>query len=106
MSGERPRSSDGSAGPSRRAWRRSSAIAVVERPGRAVTLSLDVDSAVAPLVMEGTSFDIWTLVDGTRDTAELVEELAAAYGADSDSILADVEAFLASLEQYGIVELS
>lgn len=53
--------------------------------------------------LSGTAAAIWSLIDGQRDRAAVVAELAGQYGADPAGIAADVDAFLARLTAAGLV---
>ncbi len=55
------------------------------------------------LSITGTGADIWERIDGTRDRATLVAELADEYDASEAEISADVDAFLTGLKEAGIV---
>ncbi|MGE3691695.1 MAG: HPr-rel-A system PqqD family peptide chaperone [Novosphingobium sp.] len=46
---------------------------------------------------------IWSLIDGTRGKAELIEALCSQYGADRDVVAADVETFLGQLSEAGLL---
>ncbi|MDE2435197.1 MAG: PqqD family protein [Sphingomonadales bacterium] len=54
--------------------------------------------------LTGTAARIWGLIDGTRDRAALLADLAAAYGVPTAAIAPDVEAFLAQLGEAGFLE--
>ena len=51
-----------------------------------------------------TALAIWALIDGTRDRASLLADLAACYDAQADAMEADVAAFLADLQAAGLIE--
>ncbi len=53
--------------------------------------------------LAGTAAATWRLIDGTRDRSRLVEALAAEFGVDKGEIAADVDEFLARLEELGLV---
>jgi len=53
--------------------------------------------------LSGTAASIWRLIDGTRDRAALLAELAAEYGTDESAIVADVDEFLANLKEQGLL---
>lgn len=53
--------------------------------------------------LAGTAAAIWDLIDGTRDRAALVADLAAQYGADPAEVGSDLDAFLAKLTAAGLV---
>lgn len=50
-----------------------------------------------------TAAAAWRLIDGTRDRAALIEELAAQFDADEAEIAADLDEFLARLKEQGLV---
>lgn len=75
---------------------RADDLAVVESEGRAAILDLDhLDRP--PAVLEGPAAAVWSLVDGTRNVAEIVSTLASVYDAPSGVVEADVCGFLADL---------
>ena len=51
----------------------------------------------------GTGAVIWRLIDGTRDRAALLRELAGDYGADERDIAEDVDDLLGRLKEQGLV---
>ena len=51
-----------------------------------------------------TALAIWSLIDGTRDRASLIADLAAAYDAPADALEADLLAFLSDLQAAGLIE--
>ena len=53
--------------------------------------------------LSGTAAAIWELIDGTRNRATLVAELAERYDADPTHVGSDVDAFLAKLGAAGLV---
>ncbi len=53
--------------------------------------------------LTGTGRSIWQLIDGSRDQAALVAELAAEFGEDEAAIAADVEDYLATLRGAGLI---
>lgn len=53
--------------------------------------------------LSGTAYDIWQLIDGTRDRHALVTALAEHYGAEAATIAADVDAFLTELGERGFI---
>ncbi|WP_159451337.1 PqqD family protein [Demequina sp. NBRC 110054] len=58
----------------------------------------------SPYVFEGPSFEIWTRIDGTRDEAQIVDELVEQFGAPREQIASDVRTFLAELLGLGLIE--
>jgi Coenzyme PQQ synthesis protein D (PqqD) len=69
--------------------------------GEVVVMNLD-DGVFFSLT--GTAAASWQLIDGTRDRAALVDELAAQFAADSQTIVADLGSFLTQLIEAGLVE--
>lgn len=53
--------------------------------------------------MTGTAAEIWSLIDGSRSRAQLLDELAAAHDARPQAIAADLDSFLAQLLDAGFV---
>lgn len=53
--------------------------------------------------MDGTAREAWRLIDGTRDLAAVVAELAARYGEHTHRIAADCAALVADLRAAGLV---
>lgn len=54
--------------------------------------------------LEATAATTWRLIDGTRDRATLVADLADQFGAAEDEIAADVGDFLRELRERGLIE--
>jgi hypothetical protein len=58
-----------------------------------------------PVVLIGSAAVIWSLVDGTRTEAEMLSELRRLYADDlSADTPAQVDAFLAQLQEQGLAE--
>jgi pyrroloquinoline quinone biosynthesis protein D len=53
--------------------------------------------------LTGTARDIWMLIDGTRDRAVLLSQLAARYECPEAEIAEDINAFLEQLNQAGLL---
>ena len=53
--------------------------------------------------LAGTAAATWRLIDGSRDRAAIIEELAAQFNAHEEEIAADIDDFLAQLEEQGLV---
>ena len=72
------------------------------------TIVVPVRSRVADLesiyTFNETGSAIWALVDGERSVSDIARELAAEFDVVEESALADVRAFLATLEDEGLVE--
>jgi hypothetical protein len=54
--------------------------------------------------LTGSAAAIWPLIDGTRDRAALLAELARVYDADAAEIAPDLDAFLAQLNEAGFLD--
>jgi hypothetical protein len=77
----------------------------VTSAGRVALLDLARPAAPAQ-VLEGPAAAIWGALDGTRATADIVAVVAGEFGLAPDAVRADVEGFLASLAERGLVEAS
>ncbi|MFM5893023.1 MAG: HPr-rel-A system PqqD family peptide chaperone [Novosphingobium sp.] len=67
-----------------------------------VVMSLDSGDFFS---LSGTARAIWELLDGTRDRAALIAEVADQYGVAGESIANEVDAFLTQLDQAGLIRL-
>ena len=82
---------------------------LTKQVGRFTETSIDDEIVVMRLdsgdffSLAGTAAAICRLIDGTRDRAELIEELAADYVSDESDIAADVDDFLAQLIEQGLI---
>ena len=65
-----------------------------------VVMSLDSGDFFS---LTGTAQSIWRLLDGTRDRAAILAELAAAYGAPEAEMESDLDAFLGELLAPGVL---
>jgi hypothetical protein len=85
-----------------RIWRRSALFAEVAADDgqRVALLSLE---RRRPVVLVDSAAVIWSLVDGTRSEAEILDELQRIYGEDP-AIAAQMSAFLVQLEEHGLAE--
>jgi hypothetical protein len=64
-----------------------------------------LDTATGSLhVLNNVGAAIWSALDGTRSTEQIVAELSATASADRGRVQADVEEFLRSLGQLGLLE--
>lgn len=54
--------------------------------------------------LAGTAAAIWALIDGTRDRRALLAALATAHGVPEAEIAADVDVFLAQLDEAGFLD--
>jgi coenzyme PQQ synthesis protein D (PqqD) len=87
-------------------WRRATSTAYVESPPgsgeRVVVLDLDrLD--LPPYVFEGSAAQIWLCLDGDRTEAEVVADLAEAFGAPAEAVAGDVRGFVDRLRDLGLV---
>ncbi len=77
--------------------------AIVKCPDRFVETEIDGEVVLMDLEsadffsLTGPAFDVWQLIDGTRDKAAIVSSLAADYDAPDEAITPDVDAFLAEM---------
>lgn len=73
--------------------------------GRAVVLNLPrIEEQQTPYVFDGTAFEIWSRIDGTRTEPQIVDELVEASGAEREVVARDTRSFLATLRGLGLVE--
>ncbi|WP_062304515.1 PqqD family protein [Demequina subtropica] len=85
--------------------RRVPGIAEVLHDDRAVVLNLPrVEQQQSPYLFEGTAFEIWTRIDGTRSVDDVAGELVAAHGGEAGEIAEAVASFVAQLTELGLVE--
>jgi hypothetical protein len=84
--------------------------AIVKCPDRFVETEIDDEVVLMDLEsadffsLTGPAFDVWQLVDGTRDKAAIVSTLAAEYGETPEAIAPDVDAFLAEMVGAGFLK--
>ena len=64
-----------------------------------VVMSLDSGDFFS---ITGTARDIWELIDGTRDEAEIAGVLAKRYAASREAMSGEISAFLAQLSGAGL----
>ncbi len=83
-------------------WRRATGTAYVESGERVVVLDLD-HLDLPPYVFEGSAAQVFLCVDGDRTEAEIVHDLAEAYGAPVAVVADDVRQFLDRLAGLGLV---
>jgi hypothetical protein len=83
-------------------WRRAGTAAYVESDERVVVLDLDhLDRQ--PYVFEGSAAQVWACVDGDRTEAEVVTDLAEAFGVTNDQVAHDVRGFIDRLAGLGLI---
>jgi pyrroloquinoline quinone biosynthesis protein D len=83
-------------------WRRSASAAYVESDERVVVLDLD-HLDLQPYVFEGSAAQIWACLDGDRTEAEVVTDLAEAFGVPADQVAHDVRGFIDRLADLGLI---
>ncbi len=83
-------------------WRRATSTAYVDSPERSVVVDLD-HLDLPPYVFEGTAAGIWARVDGDRDEARIVSDLALAYDVPAEVVAPDVREFVERLRRLGLV---
>lgn len=54
--------------------------------------------------LTGTAAAAWRKIDGTRDRAALIADLAAEFGQAADTVAPDVDAFLEQLTAAGLID--
>jgi hypothetical protein len=84
-------------------WRRNPDVAVVESPGRVVVLDLTTPRTARPFAMEGSAAAIWQALAEPSTTGQVVERVAADFGAPAAEVEPDVLTFLAELESRGLL---
>lgn len=73
-------------------------------PGYAIVLNLPrIVEQQVPYVFEGTAYEIWRRIDGTRTLDQIAAELAGQTGADPGIVAADTTAFVSQLLELGLV---
>ena len=87
-------------------WRRNPDVAVVESPGRVVVLDLTTPQTATPFAMEGSARAIWRAMAEPSTTDQIVERVAADFGAPAAEVEPDVLTFLAELESRGLASQS
>lgn len=65
-----------------------------------VVMSLDSGDFFS---LTGTARTIWQLIDGNRNRAALLAELASRYGCEEAEIADDLDGFVAQLSQAGLI---
>ena len=80
--------------------KRSEAFSETAIDGEVVLLNLQDGTFFS---LTGTAALIWQLIDGSRDRAALLTELALTYGADSATMAPDLDGFLAQLAKAGFL---
>jgi hypothetical protein len=83
-------------------WRRSASAAYVESDERVVVLDLD-HLELQPYVFEGSAAQIWACLDGDRTEAEVVTDLADAFGVPNHQVAHDVRGFIDRLAGLGLI---
>jgi hypothetical protein len=81
--------------------RRHSRLAAVESPDRFVILDLDHVER-PPVILGGSAAQIWSLLDGTRSTAEIVRVIVDG-GAPRVEVEPGVSAFVEDLRRLGLI---
>jgi len=70
-----------------------------------VVLNLpQIETQQSPYIFEGTAFQIWQLIDGTRTEAQIVDQLVETTGAEREVVARDTRDFLATLRGLGLIE--
>ncbi|MDN4477452.1 PqqD family protein [Demequina sp. SYSU T00039] len=83
---------------------RHEGLAEVTSEDRATVLNLPrLEEQQVPYIFEGTAFEIWIRIDGTRTEQEIVDELAEVYEALAEEIAPQVRDFVAQLLELRLV---
>lgn len=83
---------------------------LIKRPERFVETDIDDEVVVMDLdsgnffSLKDTALEIWRLVDGSRTSADIVAEIAAAYDLAESELAADIAAFLDQAQAAGLLE--
>ncbi len=83
---------------------------LIKRPERFVETDIDDEVVVMDLdsgnffSLKDTALEIWRLVDGSRTSADIVAEIAAAYDLTESELAADIAAFLDQAQAAGLLE--
>jgi len=62
-----------------------------------------IEDQQSPYVFEGTAFEIWVRIDGTRTETQIVDELVEVTGVEREVVARDTRGFLATLRDLGLV---
>jgi len=84
------------------AWQRGEHVAYVCSEDRVVLVDLD-QSPDTPQILSESAAAVWQAIDGARDTAGIVDVVAASYGLEPEVIAPDVIGFLHTLERQGLI---
>lgn len=68
--------------------------------GETVIMQIDTGDFFS---LAGSALTIWQLLDGTRDRDALIAQLCADFGADEATVADDLDAFLTSLKEAGLI---
>jgi len=83
---------------------RELAHVTLDEAGYALVLNLPrIVEQQVPYVFEGTAYEIWRRIDGTRTLEQIAAELAGQTGADPGIVAADTTAFVSQLLELGLV---
>jgi hypothetical protein len=82
-------------------WRRAEGLAHVGSADRVVVVRLAAPEA-APRILEDSAALVWSLLDGTRTSAQVIEDAAEVYGRSPSEVAESTEAFLDALAAAGL----
>lgn len=80
--------------------KRIEGFAETELDGEIVVMKLDSGDFFS---ITGTGCVIWRLIDGTRDRDAVIGDLCESFAAPADEIAADLDAFLQTLSDEGLL---
>lgn len=83
-------------------WRIGDDVAEVRSTDHTTVLRLGSPACV-PVLLEGTAFVIWQLIDGFSTVSELVAAVSGLYGVSEDEVQGDVMVFLRGLADDGLI---
>ena len=83
-------------------WQRSPALAVIESEDRVAVVDLDRPGA-PPRILEGSAAMVWAAIDGTRTTAQVVDEVTGSHAGPAAALEAGVLSFLSDLADAGLI---
>jgi hypothetical protein len=93
------------ASPTEQAYRVHQHVAVVDTGDRVTVLRIDAKPPI-PLTLNGSAHRVWAAIDGARDDEAVIGRVAEEFDVEVDVVRAQVQTFLAELEELGMVERS
>jgi hypothetical protein len=78
-------------------WQHRDDVAWTDGVDRVVVLDLRRPTEPGPMAFEGSAAAIWTAIDGTRDTDQVITAVAEVYEIDPTVVAAEVRTFISDL---------